>query len=141
VKCRLYLNKIPMCLIGLPCSLILNLLAAIGTLLSDACLLTGEVTQIVEFSATHLTDLVDGDAVNVRALDGEDTLHTDGAAHLANGETLLLSVTADLDDYATIELDALLVTLDNFVSYSHGVTSLERGVALASSKCFFSNFK
>jgi hypothetical protein len=36
-----------------------------GSLLLDASLLAGELAQIVELSAAHLTDLVDLDAVNV----------------------------------------------------------------------------
>ena len=47
---------------------------------------------------------------------------------------------ANLDDYATEELNTLLRTLDNFVSDSYSVTSLETGVLLAGCKCFFSNF-
>ena len=47
---------------------------------------------------------------------------------------------ANLDDYATEELDTLLRTLDNFVSDSDRVTSLELWELLAGCKCFFSNF-
>ena len=46
----------------------------------------------------------------------------------------------DLDHHATIELHALLITLDNTVSHGHCVTSLELRDNLARSKCFFSNF-
>ena len=49
-------------------------------------------------------------------------------------------MTADLDNHAAVQLDALLVTLDNFVSYGHCVTCLELRVGLTGSKCFFSNF-
>ena len=90
--------------------------------LLDTGFLTSEFAEIVELSATHLTILVHLDALDVGRLDGEDTLHTYGARHLTNGETLLVSVTGNLDDYATIELDAFLVSLDNFVSDSHSVT-------------------
>ena len=46
----------------------------------------------------------------------------------------------DLDHYTTIELNTLLRTLDNFVSDSDSVTSLELWELLAGCKCFFSNF-
>ena len=109
-------------------------------LLCDAGFLTREAAEIVELGATHLTDLVDGDALNVGAGDREDALYAHGAAHLADSETLLVAMAADLDANATVQLDTLLVTLDNFVSHGHCVTCLELGVGLARSKCFFSNF-
>jgi hypothetical protein len=92
------------------------------TLLLDAGSLTGEVTEIVKFSATNLTTLVHLDAVDVGRLDREDTLYTYGTRHFTNGETLLVAMAADSDDHATIQLNTLLVTLDNFVSDSDGVT-------------------
>ena len=116
------------------------LLHAAGTLLADAGLLAGEVAEIVELGTTYLTNLVHFDALDSGRLDGEDTLNTYGAGHLADGETLLLAVTGNLDDYATVELDALLRTFDNLVSYGNGVASLEGGVLLASGKCCLGNF-
>ena len=117
-----------------------GLLTHVVTLLLDTGSLTCEITQIVKLSATNLTNLVHLDALNVGRLDGEDTLNTNGTRHLANSEALLLLMTADLDDNATIELDTLLRTLDNFVSDSYSVTSLELWELLAGCKCFFSNF-
>ena len=57
------------------------LLSLLGcnALLSDTSLLTGEVAQVVQLGAANLTNLVDSDAVDVGRLDGEDTLHTNGA--------------------------------------------------------------
>ena len=110
------------------------------TLFSDAGLLAGEVAQIVELSATNLTNLVDSDAVDAGTFEGENTLHTYCAGHLAHGEALLDAMTSDFDDNAAILLYALLVAFDNFVSYGDGVTSLEGRMNLACSKCFFSNF-
>ena len=51
----------------------------VATLLPDAGSLTSELAQIVKLSATNLTNLVDLDALNVRRLDGEDTLYTNSA--------------------------------------------------------------
>lgn len=44
----------------------LCLLGAIDTLLFDACFLTGELAQVVEFGAANLTNLVYLDAFDVR---------------------------------------------------------------------------
>ena len=49
-------------------------------------------------------------------------------------------MTANLDDYTTIELDTLLRTLDDFVSDSYGVSCTELRELLAGCKRFFSNF-
>mgnify|MGYP001749154708 CR=1 FL=1 len=49
-------------------------------------------------------------------------------------------MTRNLDNYATVELNTMLVTLDDFVSDSDSVTSLELWELLAGCKCFFSNF-
>ena len=46
------------------------------TLLLNTGSLTSELAQIVELSATYLTNLVNLDALNSRRLDREDTLHT-----------------------------------------------------------------
>ena len=62
------------------------------TLLLDAGSLTSELAQIVKLGATYLTDLVDLDALDVRALDGEDTLYTNGTRHLTYSEALLVTV-------------------------------------------------
>jgi len=113
---------------------------SVRTLLLDASSLTSELAQIVKLSATNLTNLVHFDALNVRRLQGEDTFYTYGARHLANSEAFLLLMATDLDNHATEQLDTLLRTLDNFVSDSYSVTSLETGVLLAGCKCFFSNF-
>lgn len=110
-----------------------------STLLLDTGLLTRKSAEVVQLGTTHLTNLVDFDAFDVRRLDGEDTLYTNGARHLAYGETLLVLMTGNLDNNAAIQLDTLLVTFDDFVCYSDGVTSLELGELLASSKSFFSN--
>ena len=110
------------------------------TSLLDACSLTSELAQIVELGTTHLTVLVNLDGIDVRRLDGEDTLHTNGSRHLAYGETLLVAMTVDFDNYTAEELDTLFVTLDDFVSNCHGVAGTELRKLLASGKCFFSNF-
>ena len=78
------------------------------TLLLDAGSLTSELAQIVELGATNLTNLVHLNRVDVGRLDGEDTLHTHGARHLANGEALFVTMAANLDDHTTVELDTLL---------------------------------
>ena len=51
-------------------------LSSVNSLLLDAGLLTGELAQVVQLSATYLTNLVHLDAVNVWRLYREDTLYT-----------------------------------------------------------------
>ena len=94
----------------------------VNATLSDTSLLASKVAEVVELSAAYLTVLVHLDAVDVRRLDREDTLYTYCTLHLTNGETLLVSVTRDLDNYTTVELNTLLCTLDNFVSDCDCVT-------------------
>ena len=108
--------------------------------LFDAGLLTREFAQIVQFGATHLTVLVNHDVVDERRLNGENTLHTDVVANLANGETLLLALAHDLDDHAAILLNTLLVTLLDAISHRDGVAREELGMLLASGKCLLCNF-
>ena len=55
--------------------------------------------------------LVDGNAVDKRRLERENTLYTDVITNLANGETLLLTLASDLNHHTTVLLDTLLVTL------------------------------
>ena len=110
------------------------------SLLLDSGLLAGELAQIIQLGATHLTDLVHCDAVDVRRLNRENSLNTYSAGHLANGETLLVAVSADLDDNAAIRLHALFVTLDNAVCHGHCVTGLELRAGLACGERFFCDF-
>ena len=118
-------------------------------LLLDAGLLACEFAQVIKFCTAHLTTLVHLDAVDVGRLDGENTLHTYGAGHLAHGETLLLLVAGDANHYTTVKLNTLLVALDNLIGYGDGVARMELVEFLASGlgllgyvscKCLFSNF-
>ena len=90
---------------------VLSLFLLDNAALLDASLLTGETTQVIQLSATHLTMLVDNDAVNKRRLERENTLNADVVTDLANGETLLLTLASDLNHHTTVLLDTLLVTL------------------------------
>ena len=66
--------------------------------------------------------LVDGDAVNKRRLERENTLNADVVTDLAHGETLLLTLASDLNYHTTVLLDTLLVTLLDAVCYRDCVT-------------------
>ena len=116
------------------------LLLCDNSLLSDTSLLTSKIAQVIQLSATNLTNLVQLDACNVRRLHWEDTLYTNSSRHLAYSETLLCALAVDFDNNTTVELDTLLRTLDNFVSYGNSVTSLELRILLLACKCFLSNF-
>ena len=89
-------------------SLLLFLFTNVVALLLNTGSLTSELAQIVKLSAANLTYLVDLDALNVGRLDWEDTLYTNGTRHLTYSEALLVTVTCNLDNYTTIELDTLL---------------------------------
>ena len=78
------------CFVGCLCLLLDG-----GTLFLDACLLTREITEVVELSAAHLTNLVHLDAFDRGRFDGEDTFYANRSGHFANGETLFVSVTGD----------------------------------------------
>lgn len=110
------------------------LLDGYATLL-DTSLLTREGAEVVELSATHLTELLDGDLVDEGALEREDTLYADTFADLTYGEALLIPVTADTDDDTAVALDTLLTTFTDAVVYGDRVPATEAGVALAGAEC------
>lgn len=61
--------------------------------LLDTSFLTSELAEVVESGTANLTVLIDGDRVDERGLNGEDTLNTDIVAHFANSEALLVAFT------------------------------------------------
>ena len=111
------------------------LLDGYATLL-DTSLLTREGAEVVELSATHLTELLDGDLVDEGALEREDTLYADTFADLTYGEALLIPVTADTDDDTAVALDTFLATFADAVVNGDRVTTAERRMLLARSKRF-----
>ena len=109
------------------------------SLFLDTGFLTGELAQVVQLGAAYLTDFVDRDALDERRLDREDSLYTDVVGHLANRETLLVTMTGDADHYAAIHLDTLLVTLLDTVSDRNRVATLERRMFFFRGECLFCN--
>lgn len=109
--------------------------------LLDTGFLTGEVAEIVKFRTTNLTILANGDRLDERRFHREDTLYTDAIADLADGETLFITLAADLDHNAAILLNTLFVSLFDTVSDSHCVTGAE-GIEffLGSGECLLCNF-
>ena len=55
----------------------------------DTCFLTGEITQVVKLGATHFTVFVDGDRVDKRRFQRENTLN---ANIVASSTTLIKSI-------------------------------------------------
>lgn len=106
----------------------------------DTCFLTGEITQVVKLGATHFTVLVDGDRVDKRRFQRENTLNANIVAHLAHCEALLFTVAGDADYYAAILLDTFLVTFFDAVSNGYGVARSEFGMCFAGSISFLDNF-
>lgn len=103
----------------------------------DAGFLAGEAAEVVEFRTTHFTVLVDGDAVDERRFDGENTFHADVVAHLAHGEALFGAFAGDADNDATILLDTFLVTFFDAVGNGDCVAGAEIGVLFVGCKCLF----
>lgn len=50
-----------------------------NTSFADTSFLTGEFTQVVQFSTTNFTTTVDGDVLNERRIERENTLYTNVA--------------------------------------------------------------
>ena len=111
------------------------LLSDVATLL-DTSLLTGEGAEVVELSATYLTELLDGNLFDEGAFHSEDTLYAYTFTDLTHREALLFAVTADADDDATIALDTFLTPFADAVVNGDGVTATEGGVALTRSESF-----
>lgn len=129
----------PVC-VGLTSRMFLSLFGGNSALFSDSCLLARKFAQVVQFSAANLTDFVNGNAVDVRTVDGEDTLYAYRTRHFANGETFVVTVTGNFDNNTPVQLDTLLVTFDDFVCYGYGISGLECRERLTGSKSFFCDF-
>ena len=95
-------------------------------LLLDAGLLTGEITEVEDTGAANLTHLVYLNAVNERALVGENPFHTNSAGHLADCESPCEGIhTLYLDDDSAEFLKPLLITFLNPIGNGDGITGLE----------------
>lgn len=117
------------------------LLDAIERFLFDTSSLSGQLTQVVQLSATNFTAFVHLNLVDEWRIHREDTLHADVITHLTNGETLRILVTNDLDDYATIVLHTLLVTFFDTIRNGDSVARTKfRKLFLLARKCGFCNF-
>ncbi len=112
----------------------------LAPLLLDACFLASEATEIVEASAANLADAINNYLLDERRVHREDTLNTDAARDLADGESLTCALTLDLDDDTLVDLNTLLVTLLNLVGDRNGVTRLESWQLDAGLKSVLSNF-
>ena len=64
----------------------------VSTLFLNSSFLTGKFTQIVQFSTAYFTDFVNGNAVDSRRFQGEDTFYTYSSRHFAYSETFLFTV-------------------------------------------------
>ena len=109
--------------------------------LLDAGFLTRTLAEVVQFSTTYFTVLVNCNALDEGAVHREDTLYTDVAAHLTNREALLLSASVDAD-YITAELlNTLFITLFDTVTYRNLISCLEcRELFFLTGKCLLGYF-
>ena len=94
--------------------------------LLDASLLAGELAEIEDACAADLTNFVDLDLVNERALVRENPFDSDAIGDLADGESPgIRGSTANLDDYSAEILKSVLITFFDPVSNRDGITGLE----------------
>ena len=110
--------------------------------LADACLLTGEVSEVEDACATHFTVLVNLNAVNERGLEGENPFYTHAACHFTNCEGLGEGVHATyLENHSAELLKSLFVAFLDPVGNGDGVTGLECriGSALVLRECLLYN--
>ena len=110
----------------------------------DAGLLAGQVAEVEDAGATHFTDLVDGDAVDCRGLEGENPLHSDAVGDLTHGESAGQGRgTADLYYHSAEILQTELVAFLDFAGNGDGVAGLEFGILcnVLVYKGFFCYFK
>ena len=105
----------------------------------DAGFLAGELAQVVKFRTAYFAVFVHCDRIDERRFEGEDTLHTDIVAHLADGEALLFAFACDFDHYAAVLLDTFLVAFLDTVCHGDGVAGSEILVLLAGGKRFLGN--
>ena len=93
--------------------------------LLDAGFFTRTLAEVIQFGTTYFTVLVHSNALNEGAVNREDTLYTNVAAHFANCEALLVAATMDANDITAELLYTLFVTLFNTVTNSYLITCLE----------------
>ena len=106
----------------------------------DSCFLTGKSTQVIQFSATYFTKLVNSDAFDKRRFDRENTFYPYVFRHLTHCEAFFVTMTGDADYNTSVLLDTFFVTFFNTVSYCNSVTTLECRKFLLRSKRFVYNF-
>ena len=80
----------------------------VSTLFLNSSFLTGKFTQIVQFSTAYFTDFVNGNAVDSRRFQGEDTFYTYSSRHFAYSETFLFAVSADFDNDTAVHLNTTI---------------------------------
>ncbi len=107
----------------------------------DTGLLACQGAQIIQLGAANFAHLVDSDAFNKRRFEGEDAFNTHVLRHLAYGEALFFSMSADSDDNAAVLLDTFLVTFFDAVGDGHRVATFEGWVFLPGSEGLFGHFK
>ena len=92
----------------------------------DACLLACKIAEVEDAGPAYLTDFVHLDAVDCGRLIRENSLDSDSAGYLADGERPGVgSSSTYLDNYAAETLKSLFVTLLDTIGNGDGVTSLE----------------
>ena len=128
--------------IGIPVAVFISFMPRSHFSFFDFGFLSGEFAEVENAGLAHDAVAQNLDGLDVRRVEGENTLHTHVAGHLAHGERLGGALSFDLDDHALERLDTLLVTLDDAVVHVDGVAGSEfrdfRGIL--SLECLFCDF-
>ena len=96
----------------------------------DTGLLTGQITQVVQFCAANLTVAVDLDLIDIRAVQRENTLNTFTVGDTANRDRLSNSGTLAGNYRTGIKLNTLFSALFNLVVDADGIADNEVGMTI-----------
>ena len=93
----------------------------------DPGALSTPAPEEVELGATNLTNLVQGDRLDMRGCCGEGTFYTHAIGYLPNGKGSGSSLSLTLDHIPLEALDTLLVAFNDLIINCHIVSGLELG--------------
>ncbi len=96
-----------------------------ANLFLNLCLLTAELSQVVQLRSSDLTITNDLYLLNVRRIQRPCLLNADSAGFLANGEGLAAACSLNLQDSSLKDLNSGALSLLNSVMYANGITYIE----------------
>ena len=102
------------------------------SLLLDTCFLAGEITEVENTCPSYAPVLINLYFINKWRSRREDPFHTNVTRHFTNGKSLSITLSAALDNDTPVLLYTLLISFDNLVVNSDGITGAEFGQLLFS---------